>query len=71
MLPHECADPAPLESTAEPLHSIGDSAAIEESTVEPLNSAIDPAAVESAIEPVQSVANSDATADALTETSCS
>jgi hypothetical protein len=26
---HECADPAPTESTAEPLHYVGDSAAAE------------------------------------------
>jgi hypothetical protein len=67
MLPlHECADPAP----AEPLHSVGDSAAVEESVVEPLHSTANPAAAESAVEPLQSVADSDAAADALTETSC-
>jgi hypothetical protein len=38
---HECGDSAPAESAAEPLHSIGDSAAIEESAVEPLQSAAD------------------------------
>jgi hypothetical protein len=26
---HECADPAPTESVAEPLHSVDDSAAVE------------------------------------------
>jgi hypothetical protein len=34
---HKCADPAP----AEPLHSIGDSAAVEESAIEPLQSVVD------------------------------
>jgi hypothetical protein len=43
---HECAHPAPTKSAAEPLHSIGDSAAVEESTVEPLHSGADPAAIE-------------------------
>jgi hypothetical protein len=72
MLPlHECADPAPTESAAEPLHSIGDSAAIEESAVEPLHSTVDPATAESVAEPLQSVADSDAADDASTETSCS
>jgi hypothetical protein len=68
---HECADPAPAESAIEPLHSIGDSAAIEEATIEPLHSAIDPAAGESAAERLQSIADSDAIADAPTDTSCS
>jgi hypothetical protein len=63
MLPlHDCADPAPAESAAEPLHSVGDS-----TIVEPLHSAIDPAAAE----PLQSIADSNAVADALTETTCS
>jgi hypothetical protein len=62
----ECADPAPAESAAEPLYSVGDSAAIES-----LHSTADPVAVESTAEPLQSVANSDAAADALTEISCS
>jgi hypothetical protein len=39
---HECADPAPTESTAKHLHSIVDSAAAKEV-------AADPATVESAI----------------------
>jgi hypothetical protein len=38
---HKCADPAPAESVAEPLHSIGDSAAVEESAIEPLQSVVD------------------------------
>jgi hypothetical protein len=38
---HECADPAPTKSIAKPIHSIGDSAAVEESAVEPLQSAAD------------------------------
>jgi hypothetical protein len=63
---HECANPARAESATELLHSIGDSTAIEESAVEPLHSAADPAAAE----PLQSVADSDAVADAPTETSC-
>jgi hypothetical protein len=67
MLPlHECADPASTESAAEPLHSIGDFATIEESVVEPLHSAADPATSEFATKPLQSVA-----VDAPTETSCS
>jgi hypothetical protein len=72
MLPlHECADPAPAESAAERLHSVGDSAAVEESIVEPLYSVVDPAAAESAAEPLQFVTDSDAAIDAPTETSCS
>jgi hypothetical protein len=58
---HECANPARAESATELLHSIGDSTA-----VEPLHSAADPAAAE----PLQSVDDSDAVADAPTETSC-
>jgi hypothetical protein len=61
---HECAEPTPAESAAEPLHSIGVSAA-----VEPLHSADDPVAVESGAEPLQSIADSDAVAGAPTETS--
>jgi hypothetical protein len=33
---HECAKPAHAESDVEPLHSIGDFAAIEESAIQPL-----------------------------------
>jgi hypothetical protein len=68
---HECADPAPAESAAEPLHSVGDSAAVEESAVEPLPSVADPAVAESATEPLQSVADSDAATNAPTKTTCS
>jgi hypothetical protein len=64
---HECADPAAVE----PLHSVGDSTVVEESVVEPLHSVVDPAAAKSAVEPLQFVADLDATADALIETSCS
>jgi hypothetical protein len=64
---HECAEPAPTKSAAKPLHSSGDSAAVEESTVEPLHSVDDPATAE----PLQSNADSDAAANALTETSYS
>jgi hypothetical protein len=72
MLPlHECADPAPAKSTIEPLHSVGDSAAVEESIVEPLHSTIDPAATKSPVEPLQSIADSDATTNAPTDTTCS
>jgi DNA phosphorothioation-dependent restriction protein DptG len=43
---HECANPAPTESVAEPLHFVADSAAAEEATVEyaiePLHYATDP-----------------------------
>jgi hypothetical protein len=68
MLPlHECADPALAEFTAEPLHSVGDSAAVEEFAIEPLHSAVDPAAAE----PLQSVADSDAAADAPIDAYCS
>jgi hypothetical protein len=63
---HECADPAP----AEPLHSVGDSTTVEESTVEPLHSAADPVAAESAAKPLHYVVDSDAAADAPTVTSC-
>jgi hypothetical protein len=63
----ECAEPIPIESATEPLHSVGDSAAVDESTVEPLHFADDLAAAE----PLQSVVDSDATADAPTETSYS
>jgi hypothetical protein len=48
---YECAEPAPAESTAEPLHSVGDSAAVEEFAIEPLHFADDPAVAESAAEP--------------------
>jgi hypothetical protein len=61
---YECAEPAPAESAAEPLHSIGDSATIEKSVVEALHSANDPVVAE----PLQSVVDSDATVDAPTET---
>jgi hypothetical protein len=68
MLPlHECADPTLAESATEPVHSVGDFAAVEEFVVEPLHSA----AAESTAEPLQSIADSNATIDALTETSCS
>jgi hypothetical protein len=63
---HECADPAPAESAVESLHSVGDSAVVEESAVEPLHSAPNPAAAE----PLQSIADSDAAVDAPIETSC-
>jgi hypothetical protein len=63
---HECVAPGPTESAAEPLHSVGNSAAVEESAIKPLHSADDPA-----IKPLQSVANSDATVDAPTEISYS
>jgi hypothetical protein len=68
---HECAEPAPTESVAEPLHSVGDSTIVEESTVEPLHSVDDPVAAESVDKPLQSIADSDAVVDAPTETSYS
>jgi hypothetical protein len=72
MLPlDECADPAPAEFAAEPLHSVGDSAAVEESVVEPLHSTADPAAAKSTAKPLESVADSDVATNASTETSCS
>jgi hypothetical protein len=72
MLPlHECADPTHAKSAAEPLHFVGDFAAVEEFTVESLHFAADPGAAESTAKPLQSVANSDVVADAPTETSCS
>jgi hypothetical protein len=49
---HECADPAPAKSVAEPLHSVGDSATVEESAIEPLHSIADPATAESTAEPL-------------------
>jgi hypothetical protein len=58
MLPlHECANPTPPESATELLHSVADSAAVEESIVQPLHSAADPTTVESAAEPLQSIAD--------------
>jgi hypothetical protein len=66
---HECAELAPAESTAEPLHSVHDSAVVEESAVEPLHSAENPNAAESVAEPLQSITDSDAVVDASTETS--
>jgi hypothetical protein len=67
MLPlFECADPAPTKSAAEPLHSVGDSTAVEH-----LHSTTDPATAEFVVEPLQSVTDSDAAADVSTETSCS
>jgi hypothetical protein len=68
---HECVEPAPAESTAKPLHSIGDYAAVEESAVEPLHFADDPTTVESTAESLQSVADSDTAVDAPIETSYS
>jgi hypothetical protein len=47
---HECDEPAPAESAAEPLHSVGDFAIVEEFAVEPLHSTDDPATAESAAE---------------------
>jgi hypothetical protein len=63
--------PAPAESAAERLYFVGDSAAIEESAIEPLHSAANPAAAEFTAKPLQSVADSDIAVDALTETSYS
>jgi hypothetical protein len=60
-----------LHECAEPLHYVGDSAAIKEYVVEPLHSAADPTTAKSAAEPLQSIADSDNVADAPTETSCS
>jgi hypothetical protein len=67
MHPHcECADPAPAESAAKPLHSLGDFVAVEESTIQSLHFA-----TKTTAEPLRSVADSDAAADAPTETSYS
>jgi hypothetical protein len=63
--------PAPTESAIEPLHSVGDSAAVEEFAIEALHSTVDPAAAESAVEPLQSIVDSEDATDAPTETSCS
>jgi hypothetical protein len=68
---HECVEPAPAESTTEPLHYVGVSAVVEESAVKPLHSANDTTTAEFAAEPPHSVTDSDAAADALTETSYS
>jgi hypothetical protein len=65
---HECVELAPAESAAEPLHCVGDSAAIEKSVVEPLHSADDPATAESVAEPLQSIADSNVATDAPTKT---
>jgi hypothetical protein len=62
---HECDDPAPVESAIEPLHSVADSTAAE-SAADLVQSV-----AESVVEALQSIANSDAVADAPTETSCS
>jgi hypothetical protein len=68
MLPlYECADPAPVE----PLHSVSNSTVVEKSAIKPFHSATDPTVAESAAEPLQSVVDSNAYVDALTETSCS
>jgi hypothetical protein len=61
-----CVEPAPVESGAETLHFVCDSAA-----VEPLHSADDPIVVEFTAELLQSIADSDAAVDAPTETSYS
>jgi hypothetical protein len=68
---YECAEPAPTESAADHLHSVGDAVVVEESAVEPLHSTDDPTAAESTAEPLQSVADSNATADAPIKTSYS
>jgi hypothetical protein len=64
---HECAEPTPTESAADPLHSVGDATVVEESAVEPLHSTDDPTVVES----LQCIADLYATVDAPTETSYS
>jgi hypothetical protein len=66
---HECVEPAPAKSAAKPLHSVHDSATVEESAIEPLHSADDSATAESTAKPFQSVADSNAAADAPIETS--
>jgi hypothetical protein len=53
-----CADHAPAEFAADPLHSVVDSLAA------------DPAAVKSAVEPLHSAADSAGSDAALTETFC-
>jgi hypothetical protein len=59
---HECANPAPAES-AEPLHSVADSAATKDA-------AADPAAVESAVESVHSSVDPTGSCVVLTKTFC-
>jgi hypothetical protein len=56
---HECADFAPIETAAEPLHSVADSVATEEAT-----------AVESAVEPLHSAADPCGSGASQTETFC-
>jgi hypothetical protein len=68
---HECAKPAHAKSIAKPLHSVGDSAAVEESAVEPLHSVDDPTIAESTAEPLQYITDSDVAVDAPTEISYS
>jgi hypothetical protein len=60
---YECANHAPTESAAEPLHSVADSVATEEATA-------DPADVESAIEPLHSTTDPARSGAAWTETFC-
>jgi hypothetical protein len=60
---HECADHAPTEFDARPLHSVADSAAAKEA-------AVDLAAVESTVEPLHSAADLASYGAALTETFC-
>jgi hypothetical protein len=60
---HECADPTPVESAIEPLHSVADYVNAEEA-------ASDPAAIESIVEPFHSTANPAGSSVALTETFC-
>jgi hypothetical protein len=60
---HECADPAPTEFAAEPLHSVADSNAAEEATT-------DPATIESIVEPLHFATDLAGSTAALTETFC-
>jgi hypothetical protein len=59
----ECADHAPAEFAAEPLHSVANSTATKKA-------ATDPAAIEYAIEPLHSAADPAGSGAALTETFC-
>jgi hypothetical protein len=59
---HECADPAPVESIAEPLHFVADSVVAEATA--------DPAVIESAVETLHSTTDPAGSGVALTETFC-
>jgi hypothetical protein len=58
---HECADHAPVEFAAKPLHSVTDSTAAEEATANSVS-------IESVVEPLHSAADPASSGATLTET---